>query len=109
MRALSVAKSIDDISSSMAETLFGDADLEMLSAALASAGWSETDTATATESAPSPAPKAPPKAATPQAPRPAPNEDPFAFFDLSPGAPLELLDDSKTPGADSARKVATKR
>ncbi len=41
MRALASAKSIDDISSSMAETLFGDADLDMLSAALASAGWSD--------------------------------------------------------------------
>jgi hypothetical protein len=78
----------------------------MLSAALASAGWSETDTATATEPAPA---QAPPKAATPQPPRPPPNEDPFDFFDLGPGAPLELLDDSTTPGADSARKVATKR
>src|SRR5262249_42906360 len=41
MRALAAAKSIDDISNSMAETLFGEADLDMLSAALASAGWTE--------------------------------------------------------------------
>lgn len=41
LRALARAKSIDDVSSSMAESLFGDADLDMLSAAFASAGWDD--------------------------------------------------------------------
>ncbi len=45
MRAISVAKSIDDISNSMAETLFGDADLEKLSSALEASGWTEDDPA----------------------------------------------------------------
>ena len=101
MRAISVAKSIDDISNSMAETLFGEADLDMLSAALASAGWSEeseSDTATAT----------PPTAK--EAPKPAaPVDDPFDLFDLGPDAPLELIDDSAPPPGQPSRKIATQR
>jgi general secretion pathway protein A len=102
MRAISVAKSIDDISSSMAETLFGEADLDMLSAALASAGWSpeSTDTVTAT---PPPAKEPPRPKAT------AAVDDPFDLFDLGPDAPLELIDDSEPAQGRQPSKVATQR
>ena len=79
MKAISVAKSIDDISNSMAETLFGDADLEMLNLALEASGWTEDDAPAATPSAPSaPSPHAaarPPSqapVAKPAPPMPAP-------------------------------------
>ena len=97
MRAISVAKSIDDISNSMAETLFGEADLDMLSAALASAGWSEEEMATAT----------PPEKEQPEPA--APVEDPFDLFDLGPDAPLELIDDSVTASDTQRRRMATQR
>jgi predicted flap endonuclease-1-like 5' DNA nuclease len=108
MRAISVAKSIDDISSSMAETLFGDADLEMLSQALASAGWSEDKAAAAeqppTQSTPAARPKAKP------APPPAsPEDDLLDLLGLGADAPLELLDDSAPHADEAARKTATRR
>jgi hypothetical protein len=107
MRAISVATSIDDISNSMAETLFGEADLDMLSAALASAGWSDEETATATP----PEQESPPASASASAsaPAPAPVDDPFDLFDLGPDAPLELIDDSMTPQDEQRRKIAWQR
>jgi hypothetical protein len=98
-RALAAAKSIDDISNSMAETLFGEADLDMLSAALGST-WPETRPETT--NAP-PAPPAPPKDA-PSKDLLAESEDPFDLFGLGPDAPLELIDDS-TPDADGRKAV----
>jgi general secretion pathway protein A len=110
VRALSAAKSIDDISNSMAETLFGEADLDMLSAALGAAGWSGDagqggdggdggDDAGAAPREPDAAP-APKRAAA--APQPAADEDPFDLFGLGPDAPLELIDDSTSPDVGKA-------
>lgn len=103
MRALASAKSIDDISNSMAETLFGEADLDMLSAALASAGWSETepdnekiDAALAAAVAESEQTEVDPF-------------DAFDLFGLGPDAPLELIDDSSEPRPGPPRKVASSR
>jgi general secretion pathway protein A len=42
-RAFAAAQSVHDVSSTMAETLFGDDEFEMLSAALASAGWPDDE------------------------------------------------------------------
>jgi type II secretory pathway predicted ATPase ExeA len=95
MRALSVAKSIDDVSDSMAETLFGDADLDALSAALASAGFNaDADESPAAEPSPPPA---------------AESDDIMDLFNLGPDAPLELIDDSVTPRPNQSRKSATRR
>jgi hypothetical protein len=95
MRAISLAKSIDDVSDSMAETLFGEAELDFLSATLASA-VGESDESQAAASAPS-APAAP--ATEP------PIDDLMDLFNLGPDAPLELIDDSATPQSDQ-RKTA---
>ena len=121
MRAISVAKSIDDISNSMAEALFGDDDLEKLNNALAASGWTDDDAPAAPPAAASPAPTppsvarlppqapaarlaAPPPAAKsappPPAPKPAPppaDDDPFDFLGLGRDAPLELIDDEPLP------------
>jgi hypothetical protein len=98
MRAIAVAKSIDDISSSMAETLFGDAELDLVTAALASAAeWPDDDT----EPVPALSKPEPAKAAPPV-------DDPFDLFGLGDDAPLELIDDSVAPPADSNRKSATR-
>jgi type II secretory pathway predicted ATPase ExeA len=115
MRGLMAAKSIDDISDSMAETLFGEADLDMLSAALAASGFSDDEasasaSASASTSAPTPAsepttkPAAKP-AAAPKAAAPA-EEDPFDFLGLGPDAPLELIDDPEP--APAQRKEGTR-
>jgi hypothetical protein len=102
LRALASAKSIDDISNSMAETLFGEADLDMLSAALASAGWSEDDESedlldhlarTSVEDS-----------ATMETPKGA-----FASFGHDREAALSLLDDAAVPDAGAAPKAAAKR
>ena len=93
MRAISQAKSIDDVSDSMAETLFGEADLDFLSAALASA-VSEGEESQVPASAPSP-------------PAP-PVDDLMDLFNLGPDAPLELIDDSTIPPGDR-RKAAARR
>jgi len=83
---LSSAKSIDDISSSMAETLFGDADIDMLSAALASAGWPDA--------AEEPTVAPPSKRAA--APQPSGTvDDSFNLFDVGEDPALELVDDSQ--------------
>ena len=132
MRAISVAKSIDDISNSMAETLFGDADLEKLSSALEASGWTEDDPATepaaavaATNSSAAaklppqapPAAKAAPAAHAarpPQpmlAPKPPPpppaDDDPFDFLGLGRDAPLELIDEPVAP--QQRKEVARNR
>jgi type II secretory pathway predicted ATPase ExeA len=103
MRALASAKSIDDISNSMAETLFGEADLDMLSAALASAGWSEPEADDAKIDASLAAAAADGEHTEP---------DPFDAFDLfglGPDAPLELIDDSSEPRPGPPRKIASGR
>jgi len=76
MRAISVAKSIDDISNSMAETLFGDAELEKLNLALAASGWTEDDAPAATPSLATPATTPPAAAKLP--PQPPPPQGPLA-------------------------------
>ena len=112
MRALATAKSLDDISNSMAETLFGEADLDMLSAALASAGWSEDDGDVPTNATP-PTPAADAADlidatdagdATDTA-RAAEAPDPFDLFDLGPDAPLELIDDSSLPPQKKPNRI----
>jgi general secretion pathway protein A len=126
MRAIAGAKSIDDISEIDAETLFSDAELDLVSAALASAAeWPDDGEPTAT---PVPAPRrveapkvaarppprtetakaaapAPPRAAAAKAPAPA-QEDPFDLFGLGDDAPLELIDDSTLP--PNTRKTAAR-
>lgn len=98
MKALSVAKSIDDISSSMAETLFGDAEFDLLTAALASAAnWTDEDEAADAATEPEP-----PK-------RSQPVDDPFNLFDLGSDAPLELMDDTAPDDSGPPRKAATPR
>ena len=121
MRALAAAKSIDDISNSMAETLFGENDLEKLGDALAASGWTDDDAPAAPPTAASPAPTPPPvaklppqapaarpappppvakSAPQPPAPKPAPpqaDDDPFDFLGLGRDAPLELIDDEPLP------------
>jgi hypothetical protein len=99
MRALASAKSIDDISNSMAETLFGEADLDMLSAAL-STGWSESDDAERDAE--------PSGVAASDAAKEA-EQDPFDLFDLGPDAPLELIDDSANRPLPPNRKIANDR
>ncbi len=116
VRAIAEAKSIDDLSEIDAETLFSDAELDLVSAALASAAeWPDDDEPAA---APVPPPRREsPKAAAPAASRPdtakaaetAPSrataakaappadEDPFDLFGLGDDAPLELIDDSTLP------------
>lgn len=107
MRAISVAKSIDDISSSMAETLFGDAELDLMTAALASAAdWPADEQPTAAPSAAAPS-KPAPAAAKAEAPPP-PIDDPFDLFGLGDDAPLELIDDSTLPPIDKPRKSAAR-
>jgi hypothetical protein len=98
MRAISQAKSIDDVSDSMAETLFGEADLDFLSAALASGvgdGDGEESQAFANESNVAVAP-----------PTESPVDDLMDLFNLGPDAPLELIDDSATPSSDRPKAAA---
>jgi hypothetical protein len=108
-RGIAEAKSIDDLSDLDAETLFADAELDLVSAALASAAeWPDDDEV----AAPKPAP-ARSTAAAPAPPRPAPAkpaapaEDAFDLFGLDDNAPLELIDDSTLPPA-SPRKTASR-
>lgn len=107
MRAISVAKSIDDISSSMAETLFGDAELDLMTAALASAAdWPADEQPPSAPPAAAPS-KPAPAAAKAEAPPP-PIDDPFDLFGLGDDAPLELIDDSTLPPIDKPRKTAAR-
>jgi hypothetical protein len=94
LRALAAAKSIDDISNSMAETLFGEADLDMFTSALAAGGWSESDDPAATGTS---------------AKKAADDPDGFDLFDLGPDAPLELIDDSSLPPQVGGRKLVNNR
>jgi hypothetical protein len=101
MRAISVAKSIDDISSSMAETLFRDAELDLVTAALAAEWPDDEDEAAAVA----------PAAAQPARPASAgtrPDDDPFDLFGLGDDAPLELIDDSAEPPTDRPKKTAAR-
>jgi len=87
----------------MAETLFGDAELDLLTAAFASAaGWSDSEPPTEA-AAPPEAKKA---AAKPAAP---PSDDLLDLLGLGPDAPLELIDDSQQPPTGAPRKTATQR
>jgi hypothetical protein len=113
VRAIAEAKSLDDLSDMDAATLFGDAELDLVSAALASAAdWPDDEAETAT---PTPAPAAAP------APAPArstntgdttgsrvPSEDGFDLFGLDDNAPLELIDDATLPPANPTRKSAAR-
>ncbi|HVJ29692.1 MAG TPA: hypothetical protein VNA66_05225, partial [Gammaproteobacteria bacterium] len=110
-RGIAGAKSIDDLSDLDAETLFADAELDLVSAALASAEWPDDDevapaksaAARSTAAAPAPARAAPAK----PAPQAAPTEDAFDLFGLDDNAPLELIDDSTLPPANP-RKTASR-
>jgi hypothetical protein len=104
MRAISAAKSIDDISSSMAETLFGDAELDLVTAALASAAaeWPEDAEEPAAAAAQAPPGKPGPRKVA------APAEDPFDFLGLGDDAPLELMDDSTLPPVNPAARTAAR-
>ena len=99
MRAISVAKSIDDISEIDAETLFSDAQLDLVAAALASAAeWGDDE-----ETAPAPSFHATP----PTAKTMPPDDDLLGLFGLGNDAPLELIDDSADPN-DRPRKGAAR-
>lgn len=99
MRAISEATSIVDISDSMAETLFGDAELDFLSTSLA------METAPTPAPAPTPAAKAQPKPAKAAS---SDDDDLLDLLGLS-DAPLELIDDSTPPPNDQSRKSGTQR
>jgi hypothetical protein len=110
VRAIASAKSLDDISDDAAETLFGDAAFDLVSAALASAEeWPDEEPAPAPP--PAPAARAQPeatKAAAPPEPAKsaAPAEDPFDWLGLGEDAPLELIDDATLPPVNPARRTA---
>jgi hypothetical protein len=122
MRAIAGAKSIDDLSEFDAETLFSDAELDLVSAALASAAdWPDDEEPAAAAPSRPEAQKAKPVPARPAAPEPAKpaaprvaaaatlaEDDPFDLFGLGDDAPLELIDDSKPPSNDRARKTAAR-
>ena len=99
MRAISEATSIVDMSDTMAETLFGDAELDFLSTSLAT----ETP-APAPRPAPTPAAKAQPK---PAKAAPSDDDDLLDLLGLS-DAPLELIDDSAQPPAGPGRKSGSR-
>jgi hypothetical protein len=100
-RAISEAKSIVDISESMAETLFGDAEFDFLSTSLAA------ETGAAPTPAPAPAAAAQAKPTQPKSAR-SDDDDLLDLLGLS-DAPLELIDDSAQPPSDKAQKSGTKR
>jgi hypothetical protein len=122
MRAISVAKSIDDVSDSMAETLFGDAELDLMTAALASsANWDDdapgvaaskpeanAPTPKPTAAPPKPAQTAKPAAAAQPKPKPPESDDLLDLLGLS-DAPLELIDDSTLPPTAPSPKTAAQR
>jgi predicted flap endonuclease-1-like 5' DNA nuclease len=83
----------------MAETLFGDAELDFLSTSLA------TETAPTPAPAPTPAAKARPKPAKAAS---SDDDDLLDLLGLS-DAPLELIDDSTPPPGDQSRKSGAQR
>ena len=105
VRAIAEAKSLDDISDIDAETLFGDAELDLVSAALASAAdWPDDDDPTG-----KPAPALSQSAAATSGKKGAPGtDDAFDLFGLDDNAPLELIDDSTLPPANPRPKTATR-
>jgi len=101
VRAISEAKSLDDLSDIDAETLFGDAELDLVSAALASAAeWPDDEEPTAT---PTPAlgDTTAKKAAVP-------SDEALDLFGLDDNAPLELIDDATLPPMNPGRKTAAR-
>jgi type II secretory pathway predicted ATPase ExeA len=101
MRAIAEAKSLDDISEIDAETLFGDAELDLVSAALASAAeWPDDEDPTAK---PTPA-----LGDTTGTKAVVPGEDALDLFGLDADAPLELIDDATLPPASPTRKTAAR-
>jgi hypothetical protein len=98
MRAISEAKSIVDISESMAETLFGDAELDFLSTSLAT----ETGAAPAPTPAPAATAQTKPK---PAKAAPSDDDDLLDLLGLS-DAPLELIDDSAQPAGQSRKSTS---
>ena len=81
----------------MAETLFSDAELDLVTAALAAEWPDENDEAAEPKAGPKSEPEKPAAAATP------PPEDPFDLFGLGDDAPLELIDDSAQPPKTASR------
>ena len=107
-RGIAEAKSIDELSDLDAETLFGDAELDLVSAALASAEWPDDDEVAPAKPAPARSTAAPPGPGRAAPAKPAePVEDAFDLFGLDDNAPLELIDDSTLPPA-SPRKTASR-
>ncbi|HVS22279.1 MAG TPA: AAA family ATPase [Gammaproteobacteria bacterium] len=102
-----IPKSIEDVSDSLAETLFNDAEFDTVSSELAFARSSADD---ASASAPAPARAATPKTAAPAKKQAgvAADDDPFDFLGLGRDAPLELIDDSE-PAPEQRKEVARKR
>ena len=85
------------------ETLFGEADLDMLNTAFASTGWPQAG------APPEPiAKETEAKKAAAPAPKPSVEEDPFDLFGLGPDAPLELIDDSAPSDNDRHRAAGNR-
>ena len=109
VRAIAEAKSLDDLSDIDAATLFGDAELDLVSAALASASdWPDDDAPTAT---PTPAPSNTTGGNTGDTTGTkahAPSEEAFDHFGLDDNAPLEHIDDATLPPANPTRKTAAR-
>jgi type II secretory pathway predicted ATPase ExeA len=101
--AISSAKSIDEISNSMAETLFGDAELDLLTAALAAAS---EDASEAEDVAPPPRMSAPVERPPAPTQRTSRGDDLLDLLDLTSDAPLELIDDSHAPPGERAKTAA---
>jgi hypothetical protein len=105
VRAIADAKSLGDLSDIDAETLFGDAELDLVSAALASAAdWPEDDDPTAK---PTPALSSAPAATSGTTAAPS-TDDGIDLFGLDANAPLELMDDSTLPPANPRPKTAVR-
>jgi hypothetical protein len=107
VRAIAEAKSLDDISDIDAETLFGDAELDLVSAALASAAdWPDDDEPTPARS---PALSASTASTAVTGKNAAPTaDDGIDLFGLDADAPLELIDDSTLPPANPRPKTAAR-
>ena len=101
VRAIAEAKSLDDLSDIDAETLFGDAELDLVSAALASAAeWPDDDEAAAAPT-PTHADTTAKKAAVQ-------SDEALDLFGLDDNAPLELIDDATLPPMNPGRKTAAR-